>query len=122
VAGDVHPKARGGISLRQILIGFGILLLVGEAVALVLGVNQLGVFGGNELDVVKVQAGVQRILSDPIYGYGTHSVTSVSCNGGHNPSADKGDTFTCAVTIDGAAGHVTVLVEDNGTYSVDRPT
>jgi hypothetical protein len=87
-----------------------------------LGVGQLGMFGGKQLDVTKVQAGVQQILTDPVYGYGAHTVTDVSCNDGHNPSAEKGDTFTCAVTVDGTSRRVTVAVEDdNGTYSVDRP-
>ncbi|WP_293244417.1 DUF4333 domain-containing protein [Mycolicibacterium sp.] len=98
------------------------LVLLGEGVALLLGVNQLGVFGGNQLDVTKVQAGVQQILSDPVYGYGGHNVTAVSCNDGQNPTAEKGDNFTCAVTIDGVKAQVTVVVEDEtGTYSVDGP-
>jgi hypothetical protein len=97
-------------------------VLVAEGVALLMGVNQLRLFGGRQLDVTKVQAGVQEILADPIYGYGSHTVSAVSCNGGHNPDADKGDSFTCDVTIDGSAEQVRVVVEDNnGTYSIDRP-
>ncbi|BBZ27459.1 hypothetical protein MMAD_17540 [Mycolicibacterium madagascariense] len=120
--GERDPKRPGAFSLRRVVIGIGILLLVAESVALILGVNQLGAFGGDQLDVVKVQAGVQRILSDPVYGYGGHAVTSVSCNHGRNPSGNKGNSFTCAVTVDGTAQQVRVVVEDDtGTYAVDRP-
>jgi hypothetical protein len=109
-------------TFRRLFIGIGIIVIAGEALALVLGVGQLDMFGGKQLDVGKVQAGVQQILTDPVYGYGPHTVNSVSCNDGQNPSADKGGTFTCAVTVDGSAEHVTVVVEDDiGTYSVDRP-
>ena len=50
------------------------------------------------------------------------TVTDVSGNNGQNPSADKGTTFTCDVTVNGAQRHVTVVVsDDNGTYEIDGP-
>ena len=96
-------------------------LLIGTAVLLG-GVAKLGVTGGKFLDVAKVQAGVLQTLSDPASGYGANTVTDVSCNNGHNPSADKGTTFTCDATVNGAQRHVTVVVSDDlGTYEIDGP-
>ncbi|MGA9489457.1 MAG: DUF4333 domain-containing protein [Mycobacterium sp.] len=99
----------------------GLALLIGAAVLLG-GVAKLGVTGGKFLDVAKVQAGVLQTLSDPASGYGANTVTDVSCNDGHNPSADKGTTFTCDATVNGAQRHVTVVVsDDQGTYEIDGP-
>lgn len=93
------------------------------AAAVLLGsIFKLGIAGGTVLDVAKVQAGVLQTLSDPASGYGANTVTDVSCNNGHNPSADKGTTFTCDATVNGAPRHVTVVVSDNhGTYEIDGP-
>lgn len=93
------------------------------AATVVLGsIFRLGITGGTALDVTKVQAGVLQILSDPASGYGANTVTDVSCNNGHNPSAAKGTTFTCDATVNGAARHVTVVVsDDHGTYEIDGP-
>ena len=86
------------------------------------GVSELGFTGGKVLDVTKVQAGVLQTLSDPASGYGANTVTDVSCNHGRNPSAERGATFTCDVTVNGAPRHVTIVVsDDNGTYEIDRP-
>ena len=70
----------------------------------------------------QVQVGVLQTLSDPAGGYGANTVTDVTCNNGHNPSANKGTTFTCEATVNGAQRHVTVVVsDDNGTYEIDAP-
>ncbi len=105
------------------LIGVGIAVVAIEAVVLLGGLSRLGhLGGGTQLDVAKVQAGVQQILSDPASGYGANTVTWVSCNGGRNPSAAKATSFTCAVTVNGVQRHVNVVVaDDHGTYEVDRP-
>jgi hypothetical protein len=108
--------------IRWLLIGAGILLVLAEAAVLLRGVSELGFTGGKVLDVTKVQAGVLQTLSDPASGYGANTVTDVSCNHGRNPSAERGATFTCDVTVNGATRHVTVVVsDDHGTYEIDRP-
>jgi hypothetical protein len=97
-------------------------MLLIEAAALVLGLWKLGFFNSKELNVSKVDAGVQRILTDPIDGYDANNVTAANCNNGRNPSAEEGDNFTCEVIINGMKRHVNVVVrDDNGTYEVDRP-
>lgn len=114
--------AAGKRRIRRLLLGAGILVVLAELAVLLGGVSRLNSGGAKVLDVAKVQAGVVQILSDPASGYGANTVTGVSCNDGRNPSARKGTTFTCAVTVNGAERHVWVLVsDDDGTYEVDRP-
>ncbi len=85
-------------------------------------IARLGITGGMVLDVTKVQSGVLQTLSDPASGYGANTVTDVSCNGGRNPSAHQGTTFTCDAIVNGAPRHVTVVVsDDRGTYEIDSP-
>jgi Domain of unknown function (DUF4333) len=104
------------------LIGAGIVAVLIAAALLLAGVAKLGVTGGKVLDVAQVQVGVLQTLSDPAGGYGANTVTDVTCNNGHNPSANKGTTFTCEATVNGAQRHVTVVVsDDNGTYEIDAP-
>ncbi|BBX47257.1 hypothetical protein GCM10009641_14560 [Mycobacterium cookii] len=105
--------------LPWLLIGAGALaLLIGAAVV----VGRHGATGGRFLDVAKVQTGVLQTLSDPASGYGANTVTDVSCNNGHDPSADKGTTFTCEAVVNGTQRHVTVVVsDDQGTYEIDGP-
>jgi hypothetical protein len=92
------------------------------ALALVLGLWRFGAFNRQVLDVNKAQEAVKRVITDPTAGYGVDNVTDINCNNGDNPSAKKGDTFTCQVTVDGKKRHVTaVFIDDNGTYEVDRP-
>lgn len=108
--------------IRRSLIGVGVIVILVEAAVLLSGVSQLGGLGGSELNVTKVQVGVQQILTDPASGYGANAVTEVSCNNGRNPSATKGTIFNCAVTVNGAKRQVAVLVSDDaGRYEVDRP-
>ncbi|MCV7255204.1 DUF4333 domain-containing protein [Mycobacterium hackensackense] len=74
------------------------------------------------IDVAQAEAGVREILSDPINGYGSNTISAMRCNGGKNPAAAKGDSFTCEVEIDGAVRHVTVVFQDDkGTFAVDGP-
>jgi Domain of unknown function (DUF4333) len=109
-------------SKRWLLITGGVLVGAIVALALVLGLWQFGAFNSQVLDVNKAQEAVKRVITDPTAGYGVDNVTDVNCNNGDNPSADKGDTFTCQVTVDGKKRHVTaVFIDDNGTYEVDRP-
>jgi hypothetical protein len=109
-------------SKRWLLITGGVLLGVIVALALVLGLWGFGAFNRQVLDVNKAQEAVKRVITDPTAGYGVDNVTDVNCNNGDNPSAKKGDTFTCQVTVDGKKRHVTaVFIDDNGTYEVDRP-
>ncbi len=117
-----HGTADRKRLLPWLLVGAGgVAVLIGTAVLLG-NVSKLGITGGTVLDVTKVQAGVLQTLSDPASGYGANTVTDVSCNNGRNPSADKGTTFTCDATVNGAQRHVTVVVsDDNGTYEIDGP-
>jgi hypothetical protein len=108
--------------IRRLLLSAGIVVVLVEAPVLLSGISRLGFSGGKVLDISKVQTGVLQTLSDPASGYGANTVGEISCNNGRNPNADKGTTFTCDVTVNGAKRHVTVMVsDDNGTYEIDRP-
>jgi hypothetical protein len=81
-----------------------------------------GAFEKKVLDVRQAEADVQQILSDPINGYGANDVTSVECNNGDNPTVKKGNSFTCAVTLNGVTREVNVVFRDDaGNYDVDGP-
>lgn len=109
--------------------GPNILLLGGIAAAVVVFAIAAGVgiwawkfHDATVIDVAQAEAGVRQILSDPINGYGANTISALRCNGGKNPSADKGDSFTCDVEINGAVRHVTaVFQDDKGTFAVDGP-
>jgi hypothetical protein len=121
-AQPAHGAGAPNQSKRWLLITGGVLLGVIVALALVLGLLGFGVFNRHVLDVNKAQEAVKRVITDPTAGYGVDNVTDVNCNNGDNPSAKKGETFTCQVTVDGKKRHVTaVFIDDNGTYEVDRP-
>jgi hypothetical protein len=92
------------------------------AVALGLGLAKLVYSTGNQLDVRQVEDGVRKILTESGYGYGVENVGAITCNNGTNPPAAKGDGFTCNVVVDGANRRVVVVVvDDQGTFEVDRP-
>lgn len=101
-------------------------LFVGAAAITVL-VAGIGVwqFAFRDVTVIRVEQaedGVRQILSDPINGYGANNISALRCNGGKDPSAAKGDSFTCAVEIDGAIRQVYVeFQDDKGTFAVDGP-
>ncbi len=125
-SGVDHQKPTAAKDRRSVLpwllAGAGGLALLIWTAVLLGGVARLGVTGGKFLDVAKVQTGVLQTLSDPASGYGANTVTDVSCNNGHNPSADKGTTFTCDAIVNGAQRRVTVVVsDDHGTYEIDGP-
>jgi hypothetical protein len=93
-------------------IAGGIAILTIETVALSVGVGRLGTFNAYELDVTKAEEGVTQVLTDPVNGY----------NGGRNPEAEKGRTFTCQAIVNDKQREVTaVIVDDDGTYEVDWP-
>jgi hypothetical protein len=84
--------------------------------------TRLDAFDRKVLNVNKAQEAVKQVITDPVTGYGVENVTNVRCNNGENPTAKKGDTFTCEVTVDGKKHEVrAVFIDDNGTYEVDRP-
>ncbi|MGU3653741.1 DUF4333 domain-containing protein [Mycolicibacterium sp. A43C] len=101
-------------------------IIAGLTAVAVVGVG-IGIwqFGFDRAPVIKVEtaeAGVRAILSDPINGYGANSISALRCNGGKNPSAAKGDSFTCDVEIDGAVRQVYAeFTDDRGTFAVDGP-
>jgi len=74
------------------------------------------------LDIAMAQTQVERILRDPLDGYGVGSVIALVCNHGLNPAVEKGSGFTCEAVVDGAPRRVAVMFQDDeGTYAVDRP-
>lgn len=105
------------------IAGAAVAIVVIGGVALVGGLWVTGFFGsGTVLDVGQAEAGVTKILSDPINGYGANEVSAVKCNGGKDPEVEVGQGFTCDVTINGAKRTVQVVFRDDvGTYEVDGP-
>jgi hypothetical protein len=100
----------------------GAIAILAGGAALFFGLSRLDVLKGKALDVSKAEAAVQRILVDPVDGYGVTSVSDVVCNKGANPEIKKGASFTCDVVVDGRKRQVlAVFSDDNGTYAVDRP-
>ena len=114
--------ARGQGVAPRVLVGAAVVAVLVAAALLLANLPNQGITGGTVLDVSAVQNGVLQTLADPASGYGANDVTDVSCNGGRNPSARQGTTFTCDATVNGARRQVTVAVsDDEGTYEVDRP-
>ncbi len=114
--------ARRNIGQLALLIGVGVIAISAAAALLWVVLSGFDVLTGKVLDVSKAEAGVQRILTDPVDGYGATSVSDVVCNNGHDPKITKGGTFTCAAVVDGRKRNVLVVFQDDkGTYEVDRP-
>ena len=91
-------------------------------VMLVLGFWVPGFFKSANLDVSAAQSGVKQILMDDANGYGVKDVTDVKCNNGKNPKVQKGATFDCEVSMDGAKRQVMVTITgDDSTYEAGRP-
>lgn len=102
------------------LIGAGVAVIAVAAVGIT-GFWKPGFFVTRQLNVSKVQEGVQHILTDPNTGYGLSGVSGVSCNDGHNPSGDQGTKFRCSLSVNGAQHSVEVsVVDDHGTYQVGK--
>lgn len=113
------PSKRSGPDKRALLIGAAVAVAL---VAVGVGVWQFLFRDTTVINVEQAEAGVREILTDPINGYGTNSISALRCNDGKDPSAAKGDSFTCAVEIDGTVRHVYVeFQDDNGTFAVDGP-
>jgi Domain of unknown function (DUF4333) len=116
------PSQQPKHSMRWLLIGGGVLVGAIAAGVVVLALLRFGVLGGQVLNVNKAQDGVKQVITEPVTGYGIADVTDVKCNNGNNPTAKKGASFTCDVTVAGKKRRVrAIFIDDNGTYEVDRP-
>ncbi len=114
-----HRAAPRSVDHRKWLIAGAVAIAV-----LVAGIGlwQFAFRDSTVISVEQAEEGVRQILSDPINGYGANSISALRCNGGKDPSAAKGDSFTCAVEIDGAIRQVYAeFQDDNGTFAVDGP-
>ncbi|MEX7473045.1 DUF4333 domain-containing protein [Mycobacterium adipatum] len=110
---------RSGPDRRTVFIGAGVAVVL---VVVALGVWQFLFRDTTVIPLAQAEAGVREILTDPINGYGTNSISALRCNDGKDPSATKGASFTCAVEIDGTVRHVYVeFQDDKGTFAVDGP-
>jgi len=117
-----NATVRPGRRRTALLIGAGVAVIAIAAVG-VAGFWKPGFFVTRQLNIAKVQEGVQHILTDPQAGYGISGVSGLSCNNGQNPSANQGDKFTCEMLIDGTKRHVEVTVtDDHGSYQVGKVT
>ena len=100
----------------------GAVAVLAAAIGVAVGLTKSDVLKGKVLDLSAAQAGVQRILADPVEGCGATNVTDVVCNNGENPEIKKGAAFTCEVFVEGRKRRVlAVFQDDDGTYEVDRP-
>ncbi|MGW0162844.1 DUF4333 domain-containing protein [Mycobacterium sp. NPDC003323] len=105
---------------RRTLIFTGLAVLA--VVVVGVGIWQVAFHKSAVISVEEAEAGVRAILSDPINGYGANTISAMRCNGGRDPSARKGDSFTCEVEIDGTIRQVYAeFIDDNGTFAVDGP-
>lgn len=113
---------RSGRRRTALLIGAAVAAVAIAAVGIT-GFWKPGFFVTRQLNIAKVQEGVQHILTDPNTGYGISGVSGVSCNDGHNPSGDQGTRFRCSLSVNGAQHSVEVtVVDDHGTYQVGKVT
>lgn len=122
-AGNRHVRAtsrsRGQLPL---LIAVGVVAISVAAALLWMVLSSFDALSGKVLNVSRAEAGVQRILTDPVDGYGAASVSDVVCNNGDDPEVKKGGSFTCNVVVDGRKRTVLVVFQDDeGTYEIDRP-
>jgi hypothetical protein len=105
-------------------------LLIGGAVIAVLIVGVLAVVlisGGvshdtKKIAVADVQTEAQQILVDRTTGYNSDDIKDIKCNNGQDPTAKKGQSFSCDVTVRGKPHQLKVtFVDDDGTYEVGLP-
>lgn len=114
--------AQGKGGQTALLVAVGVVAISVAAILLTVVLSSFDVLKGKMLNVSRAEAGVQRILIDPVDGYGATSVSDIVCNNGNDPEIKKDATFSCEVVVDGRKRHVLVVFQDdNGTYEVDRP-
>lgn len=109
-------------SRRGLILGLAALLVVAGAVAAIVMFVLPGALVTKTLNVAKAEDGVKNVLTDDTSGYGAKSVKDVRCNDSKNPVVKKGQTFTCAVSVEGAQKTITATFQDDeGTYEVGPP-
>jgi hypothetical protein len=107
---------------RIFAIAAMLVVLMVAAIVCIRGFWRPGFFVTPELDVEKVEVGVEEVLTDDVNGYGAKNVKDVTCNKEVNPVVEKGGMFDCTATVDGDKRQVTVTIQDeSGTYEVGRP-
>ena len=77
---------------------------------------------GGAPDIREAESRIRQVLADEVTGYRINNVQNVACNGEIDPPINKGDTFSCDVTIDGEHKTLTVTFpDDTGVYEIGRP-
>jgi len=115
------PKSSGSNKKPFIIAGVLIAVIIVGAIAIVViskTVNQ----DIKKVAVAGVQTEVQQILGDRTTGYSSDDIKDVKCNNGQDPTAKKGQSFSCDVTVRGKPHQLTVtFMDDAGTYEVGLP-
>jgi Domain of unknown function (DUF4333) len=115
------PKSRGSKNKPFIIAGALIAVIIVGAIAIVViskTVNQ----DIKKIAVAGVQTEIPQILADRTTGYNSDDIKDVKCNNGQDPTAKKGQDFTCDVTVRGKPHKLTVtFVDGDGTYEVGLP-
>lgn len=76
----------------------------------------------NKVAVADVQTEIPKVLVDRTSGYQSGDIKDVKCNNGEDPTAKKGDSFSCTVNVRGKQRKLTVTFrDDDGTYVVGLP-
>ena len=114
------PESGRSASLWWLTAAAGVCVVI-ASVALTLSL--IGTHSASRvLDITSAQRQVERILRDPVDGYGAAEVSGVVCNGGVNPTIRKDTGFACDAVVDGVPRKAAVVFQDDdGTYAVDRP-
>ncbi len=117
-AGGPPPKK----TRRGLILGLAALFVVAVGGAAIVMFVLPGALVTKTLNVTKAEDGVKSVLTDDTSGYGAKSVKDIRCNDGKNPVVKKGQTFTCAVSVEGAQKTViATFQDDDGTYEVGPP-
>jgi type II secretory pathway pseudopilin PulG len=115
------PKSRASKNKPFVIAGVLIAVIIVGAIAIVViskSVNQ----DIKKVAVASVQTEVQQILGDRTTGYNSDDIKDVKCNNGQDPTAKKGQSFSCDVTVRGKPHQLTVTFLDSaGTYEVGLP-
>lgn len=108
--------------MAPLLIGLSIPIVLALGVAVGLVISDVEPVPTRVLDLDHVEREVTRILIDPVDGYGVNEVADIACNGDEPPVVQPGTELTCQTNVDGTRKTVLVVIlDDAGTYSVDRP-